>query len=269
MMIKVDGKVVVFEQFPNGETLFKNEFYLMDRVGSCIVEFKYENDSDLIKLMFVKKELDLNGISSSLKILYMPYSRMDRKQSVGTSFTLKYVSEFINSLEFNMVVIVEPHSDISEKLINNSVSWLVTKELLMEFLSEEIVPDYICFPDKGARSRYESEFEEFNLDIINCDKTRDFDTGKILDLKINSKIKQGSNIVICDDLSSYGGTFLWCAEKLKEKGAGDIYLIVGHAEESILEGKIPNSDLIKKVYTTNSIIDKKHETNKIKIRRVI
>ena len=72
-----------------------------------------------------------------------------------------------------------------------------------------------------------------------------------------------------DDLSSYGGTFMLTAEKLIDKGACEVYLVVAHAEEAILKGAIPDSPFIKKVYTTNSIIRKDLETDKIIIKEII
>ena len=48
-------------------------------------------------------------------------------------------------------------------------------------------------------------------------------------------------------------------EKLKEMGAGDIYLYITHCENTILDGDILNGDLIEKVYTTESIFTKEHE----------
>ena len=40
---------------------------------------------------------------------------------------------------------------------------------------------------------------------------------------------------------------------------GEIYLYVSHCENTILEGEIPNTDLIQKVYTTDSIFTGCHE----------
>ena len=49
------------------------------------------------------------------------------------------------------------------------------------------------------------------------------------------------------------------AKKLKEMGAKDIYLVVTHCEDTIFEGDILKTDLIKNVFTTDSILTKKHE----------
>jgi ribose-phosphate pyrophosphokinase len=257
-MIRANGKVIEFEKFPNGETRVKK----IESKEFNNITFKYEDDSDLIKLMFVRKML--NG-PCQLNILYMPYSRMDRKND-EFAFTLKDVCKFIKDLKFDLIEVIEPHSDVCARLLKASRNFITPSLLSLNL--DDIKPDYILFPDQGARERYESMFLYFGKPIIHANKVRDFKTGRIESLEIAGEIEQGANVVIVDDLCSYGGTFILAAEKLKELGAGDITLIVGHAEESILKGKIPDSDLIQKVFTTNTIIDKSLETDKIKIMDV-
>ena len=64
--------------------------------------------------------------------------------------------------------------------------------------------------------------------------------------------KEPFNVIIIDDLSSYGGTFVQASKKLKEIGANKVYLVVAHAEESVYKGEL--FDHIDKLYTTNSIL---------------
>ena len=52
-MIKINGNKVIFEQFPNKETLFKNNFKNL-KESIVVLDFKYEEDSDIVKLMLVK-----------------------------------------------------------------------------------------------------------------------------------------------------------------------------------------------------------------------
>ena len=61
-----------------------------------------------------------------------------------------------------------------------------------------------------------------------------------------------------DDICAYGGTMYHSAKKLKEMGAGDVYMYVTHCENSILEGDLINSGLVKKIFTTDSIFNKEH-----------
>lgn len=157
-MIKLNGKEIKFETFPNGETRMVDEGIALLDWGKQTISFKYENDSDLIKLMFVKKFVDSRRKSSSifeLIIYYMPYSRMDRSED-GSAFTLKYVADFINSLDFDKVTVVEPHSDVTLALLNNVESKFVNFKLLPKVMEEVkfLSIDYLFFPDAGAPKRY-------------------------------------------------------------------------------------------------------------------
>lgn len=269
-MIKLNGRVLNFKTFPNGETLI-DHLEILDvarKFEFNAVIFKYENDSDLIKLMFLKRYLeDYNINNVLLTIYYMPYSRMDRTEN-GSVFTLKYVSEFINNLNFYSVNIIEPHSDVTPALINKSSSYFVTFDIIkrvtnaVKFNKDN---DFLLFPDATAQKRY-GKVNGFKQLVGN--KKRNFATGKIDSLEISGADDlTDCKVIIWDDLSSYGGTFLWSAEKLKELGASEIYLVVGHAENSIYDGKIFDTDLINKVYTTNTIIEGR-ENKKIRIYKM-
>ena len=85
-------------------------------------------------------------------------------------------------------------------------------------------------------------------------------TGEIKGLNVVGEIpKESFDVLIVDDISSYGGTFYFSALKLKELGAKKIYLYITHCENSILEGKLLQEDLIEHIYTTNSLLSKQHE----------
>lgn len=266
-MIKVNNKLIEFKTFPNGETHLDAEQIMksMSFLGVLNdVLFKYESDTDLIHLMLVKRFLDeATDKKSTLNISYMPYSRMDRRMGTDV-FTLKYVCDFINSLNFSVVYVHESHSDVSLALLNNSVG-LEDGAHLFEVVSHEVdfdkEKDFVFYPDAGAQKRY-SKLGVKN-ELVGF-KKRNTETGRIDSLQVVGEIDPGSKVIILDDLSSYGGTFMMSAEKLKELGAGDIFLAVTHCEESIFKGKIPESDLIKKVFTTDSIINEsQHEKVKI------
>lgn len=255
-MILINNKEIIIKKFPNGESLINNKDIEIKEEN--IIKVRFENNEDITNLIFIKSYLDDLNLVSSLVIPYMPYSRMDRTEGV-TLFTLKYVCKIINSLNFRTVTIYEPHSDVCVALLDRvnviNMSANITESVIKELQSENL---YLVFPDAGAEKRYSKQvcYEK----ILTCSKKRDFETGRILALDINGEIpKAGFDAVIVDDLCSKGGTFMLSAQKLKEIGAKDIYLVATHCENSIFEGDILKTDIIKKVYTTNSILTKEHE----------
>lgn len=276
-MILLNGIEVEFKTFPNGETLMRTEGIEELDAGLNMVSFKYHHDGDLIKLMFLKKYLDNLDMHAHLVIYYMPYSRMDRSEN-GSAFTLKYVSEFINNLEFERVEIIEPHSDVTPALINRATTTMINYDLLPEVMKEvnfNEKEDYLFFPDAGAQKRY-SGLDNYNFNTLVGYKKRDFETGRITDFKLVGEYNGvGKRAIIIDDLSSYGGTFMLAGEHLKQAGFEEVYLLVAHAEDNIFKGKIfEEGSPITKVFTTDTILstplvwtNKQHE-NKITIFNV-
>jgi len=265
-MIKINGEELTFTTFPNGETLVNGievqalaYSFLEESKKVAIVTLKYENDTDLIRLMFVKKHLDYNEIPCDLEIAYMPYSRMDRVEG-DSVFTLKYVADFINSLNFKKVIIIEPHSDVTPALINNSEEFYPTINLFL-YVKGQINfnpnTDYVYFPDAGAEKRYSKKIGNYKQ-LVGF-KKRNFVTGQIEKLEVLGSMTGNPKVIMIDDLCSKGGTFILGANRLKEMGASEIYLVVGHCENTIFEGDLLNTEFVKKIYTTNSILKYSHD----------
>lgn len=249
-MILYNGREVTFGKYPNGEVnLHKIKIDPQDL--NHVVTLKYESDADLFHLLLVRDAL---SVPATLRILYTPYSRMDRESDVYT-FSLKSFAKFINAMDWERVVIYEPHSDVTPALldrvqvVNVTASEAMRAEIDAAFGGEAY---QVCFPDVGASKRYADDFRV--EDPLIGFKVRDFETGKILYLGLEGT-KRSDNVVIVDDLCSKGGTFVLTAEKLRAMGFKRVVLAVAHCEKTIYEGKVFSSDLIDKVITTDSILD--------------
>lgn len=264
-MIKVGGKELNISKFPDGTPKINldinsiNEDTYKD-INYVFVEWYYEDDNELFYLMLVKKHLE-RYFTNADYYLYMPYlpnARMDRVKSTDEVFTLKYFCDFINWLKFDLVFVLDAHSNVSVALLNNC-SNESPKEFIDTAINDINVDDLVLFfPDEGSQKRYSDMFDlpyAFGL------KKRDWKTGKILGLDVidNGIDLKDKTILIIDDICSRGGTFYHSAKALKELGVGKIYLYITHCENTILEGEVLTSGLIERVYTTDSIFTKEHE----------
>lgn len=256
-MIKLDGRVIEQNHFPDGTLLMKwsDSQYL-----ASTITWKYESDTELFALYSLKRHIDsvFPGWNDYLYIPYIPNSRQDRVKTKEDIFTLKYFAEIINSLNFKQVYVLDPHSPVSEALINNVN--VLSPRYYIDLALDDIDEDNLLmfYPDEGAMKRYTGMIEkEYAFGI----KKRDWATGQIQGLDVAGSIDKirDSKILIVDDICSKGGTFYHSAKKLKELGAKEIYLYVTHCENTILEGNLLSSGLVEKVYTTDSIFTKEHE----------
>jgi ribose-phosphate pyrophosphokinase len=178
---------------------------------------------------------------------YIPNARQDRVKSSEDVFTLKYFVEIINQLDFRSVEVLDPHSSVSEALIDNIIidkPDSIIKNVIDKISEIEGEIPSMFYPDEGAGKRYSGMI---TLPYAFGIKKRDWKTGDILGLDVAGDIDniQGKNILIVDDICSRGGTFYFAAKKLKELGANNIYLYISHCENTIFEGEILKSDLIK------------------------
>lgn len=259
-MIKLNGKPVEINKFPDGTLLLKEEYNRHPAPES--IEWRFESNEELTALAFLTYHLRDKGAEHiELKMWYIPNARQDRGKKPEDVFTLKYFARLINALKFDRVYVLDPHSSVSEALFDNLV--ICTPEFLIGDVYDKISAlvgneDTVMFyPDEGAMKRYSGMVSKPYAFGI---KERDWSSGQIKGLSVfGADVVKGKNVLIVDDISSRGGTFYHSAKKLKELGAAKVFLYVTHCENTILEGEVLTSGLIEKVYTTDSLFTQTHE----------
>lgn len=267
-MIKINNIIIEPHIFASGETQINLPEEMIFNKNTTIQWF-YRGDNSILELLqtlsiFNSYEFKLNNNINHLSLIinYMPYARMDRTQSDKQAFSLKLISDMINSLttEFDEIKVLEPHSNKTLELLNKSTQYHIFNEKTLVELGFDLEIDILAFPDKGAKERYAGRFPNVKT-IIQGEKVRDFNTGQIKALETkfvrrfnNSK---NSNIWVLDDICSYGNTFIKLKENLpKEVQFKDVFLVVTHLENAMLKGEVLNH--FNKIYTTNSIFTEKN-----------
>ena len=262
-MILGNGQALTFTQFPDNTSSFR--FDVNKSVEDLEweryeIEWRYDNDAECILLWYLVNHIRSVAGSDATIYLYMPYipnARMDRVKNEDEVFTLKWFSNFINELNFERVVVLDPHSNVATALIDNVL--VVQPDELIQKAIDAIGEDdlLLCYPDEGAAKRYS---ELLDAEYIFGIKHRNWRTGKIERLELTTPEKvTGRTVLIVDDICSRGGTFTHTATVLKEAGAKAIYLYVTHCEDTILKGSVLTDGMIQHVFTTNSIYRGRHE----------
>ena len=270
-MIKISGEIVEINKFPDGTPRInldvaniKEDEY--DGNSCILIDWFYENNDEMFYLMLVKKHLErhLTNVDYYFFMPYIPNARMDRVKNDDEVFTLKYFCDFINSLNFSRVYVLDAHSDVSTALINNCENDTprdYIKDAIRQ-ISDDIV---LYFPDAGAAKRYSDLFP----DIVYCygEKKRDWKTGKILglDIRDNGIDLTGKTVLMIDDIIAYGGSLFYSANALKEAGVDKIYAYATHTENSILDRdkgtliKSLENNTVERLFTTNSLFNGSHD----------
>lgn len=252
-MIKLNNIPVSINHFPDQTLLLKDI-----ELGSNIY-WKFENNEELVVLQFLVYHLRDMGIEDlTLEMPYIPNARQDRVKTNSDVFTLKHFSEIINHLHFKKVKVLDAHSPVSLKLIHNceemDVAYFMNEAIKQSGIDKK--RDIVFFPDEGAKDRYAGLID---FPHVFGKKTRRWEDGQIEALEIVGDVPAESfNVLIIDDICSYGGTIKRAAEKLKVQGAKDIFVYISHCENSITKGDLLKEDMLTRVYTTNSLITEQH-----------
>jgi ribose-phosphate pyrophosphokinase len=270
-MIKITTESgISFELKP---TIFPDGTSQVWKLPEWIFEFKelditwnFENEREVLDLLSLRELLSEQDWS--LHIPYLPYARQDKEITNNSTFNLFMFAKLINSLDCNEVTVVDVHNPQTTALaINNFKNIEVTA--LHQLIIAETKPDYLVFPDLGAKERYHIG-ELSKLPRLIGYKERDQLTGNItghtlsyrdphMDMTIQyanmaTIAKPGQRFLIIDDLCDGGATFISVASKIRSQVPGviiDLYVTHGvfsKGREHLLTNGINN------IYTTNSLL---------------
>jgi len=206
--------------------------------GDLMVRVNIEDvNRDLIRIGLVKDALGrLPEIGKvRLALPYMPQARADKKFGVGMPLPLKIFADILNSFKFDSVVVEDPHSDVTSALINN-VKVLSQYEVFIGHHLSDIADDFmrtdyvLVSPDIGASKKVFDVAKALDKDtFVQALKIRDVLTGNIVKCEVQCEDLKGRNVLIIDDISDGGASFLHLARLLKEKhNAGLVMLYVTH-----------------------------------------
>lgn len=257
-MIKINCRPIELKHYPDGTLLLSptmTDYAVADK-DTVLLSWYFENNEEMTGILFLTKHYQSLGHEVSLYMPYIPNARMDRVKDSDDCFSLKWFADFINSLHFKHVAVLDPHSTVSEALFDNLIIYspeyyvreaiFDIENLVYEYPNNELV---IFYPDEGAMKRYSGMLKmPFAFGI----KQRDWKTGKIQNYDIVGDVS-GKNVLIVDDICSKGGTFCHAAELLRRNGANRLFLYVTHCEKNIFQGNLFHDTNIEKLYTTNSI----------------
>lgn len=262
--------------FPdNSEMLLDFDFGKAQICGKNIITWIYESDEECMTLYYIVNHIREKYLNPQiyLSLGYIPNARMDRVKKDSEVFTLKWFAKFINSLNFDAVWVFDPHSNVSEALIDR-IRIFNIKPVIMDVTKrvwKYTYPNFsgliYYFPDDGAMKRYK-DLLPANSKIIYGKKIRDWETGRIQGLEIindNNHEIRGSIVIMVDDIISYGGTLAYSADKLRELGASNIFAYASHTENSIDDEakgtllKRLKDGTVSRIYTTDSLYQGKND----------
>ncbi len=189
------------------------------------IRWEFSHEGEVMHLAQLKNLLDFYGVERTyLHIDYLPYGRQDKWIDNNSTFALCVFAPILNSLYFEEVVILDPHSLLALKVVNKSKA-IYPHEPLRN-AAQATRTTMLCYPDDGALSKYVNIYNA-PLPYIHGKKVRDQATGYISEYHLIGECA-GERVLIVDDICDGGKTFEFLARDLLKGGAEEVNLFVTH-----------------------------------------
>lgn len=245
-------------KFPGGEVHFR----LLDTLTEpteVAISIRLNSSDDLMLLAMAADTLDRSGYVSNLSVFipYFPGARQDRiKSPVSEPLSVKVYADFINEMNFDLVTILDPHSDVTPAIIDrvdtlSNVEYAYTA--VKQIAGDLAIGGLLISPDAGSQKKIYDLAVSLQMDVVKASKFRNTFDGKLSGFEVHTDDLCGEPCYVIDDICDGGGTFIGLAKELKKKNAGPLYLIVTHGILS--KGMEALEEYYDKVYITDSIFN--------------
>lgn len=212
------------------------------------IVWDFSHEGEFMHLAQLKALLDAKGFRCALRIKYLPYARQDKSITNDSTFALTPFAYLLNSLNFEEIIIMDPHSVDAIKMIYNSRAVFPVEHV------QKVITltgsNALCFPDRGAREKYAPIYSEISPPWVYGEKVRDQASGRITSYEVKTgKFHHANhNVLIVDDICDGGATFVLLAKELLATGALEVNLFVTHG--LFTKGLKPLFDAgIKRIFT--------------------
>lgn len=247
--------------FPAGEAHIKREERRqLEDIEIAIIQPDYTSmDSDLVHLLMWSDYLlnteTMSGerIKRVVILPYIPGARADRDNPLG----VQVYASIIGLTYPDQLVVFDPHSSAALEELQTVCGELTVLEPADLFSGLSFgfygpVWDGVVAPDKGAQDRAAGVADELSVPLYTCEKSRDFETGKLNGFTAPDNLPMKGNLLIVDDICDGGGTFVGQAAAIKRTAPEvNLDLYVSHG---VFSGQAAHrlSAAFETIITTNS-----------------
>ena len=226
-MILVNGIHVMPSIFPDGTSQMWHLPEALIKARTCAVTWYFEAEREIIDLLSLKALLPCRWV---LHIPYFPYARQDKEVNNDSTFNRSIILRLIRTLEPTVLTTIDIHSPIDD--IHSPVDRYNSSYLDIDFVNkiinvevsdfhqwviDQFQPNYLVFPDKGAKDRY-PYLDSHKCIVFEFEKARNQSTGQLMSHQLTRDVflPQGKYLMV-DDLCDGGATFISIAQQIKDK----------------------------------------------------
>lgn len=185
-------------------------------------------------------------------IPYFGYARADRKASPRVPITAKLASNLITEAGADRIMTVDLHAGQIQGFFDIPVDHLRARKVFLDYFAgfkrEDLV---VISPDVGGVERARKFAARMDAGLVIIDKRRPKANEAVVYNVIGDV--EGKTAIIFDDIVDTAGTLATVAQKIKERGAKEIYAACTHGLLSRNAIDKINKSEIKKLIISDSL----------------
>ena len=160
-------------------------------------------------------------------IPYFGYSRQDRKTQSREPISGRLVANLLEAAGVHRVITFDLHAGQAQGFFNIPTDNLEALPIFAEYLlGKELKDVAVVSPDVGGSVRARRLAEVLDASLVMIDKRRPAH-GEAEIVHVIGDVK-GKTAIIVDDIIDSAGTIVKAADKVRELGATDVYVVATH-----------------------------------------
>ena len=209
-----------------------------------------ENLMELLITIDAFKRASAGKITAVLP--YFGYARADRKASPRVPITAKLVSNLIAKAGADRVMTLDLHAGQIQGFFDIPVDHLRARKVFLDYFSGFDRSNLVVIsPDVGGVERARKFAARMDAGLVIIDKRRPKPNEAVVYNVIGDV--EGKTAIIFDDIVDTAGTLTTVAQKIKERGAKEVYAVCTHGLLSRNAMERINNSSIKKLVITDSL----------------
>jgi ribose-phosphate pyrophosphokinase len=242
---------VTLKRFSDGELSVAYEESIRGTDLFLIQSTNPPADNLLELLMMIDAAKRASAKYVTVVIPYFGYARQDRKDKPRVSIAAKLVANLISAAGADRIVTCDLHAGQIQGFFDIPLDHLHGISIFVPYIKKLNLEPLFAAPDVGGVSRARAFAEQFNADMVICDKHRKR-ANEIASMQVIGEV-EGRDVILVDDLIDTGGTLCKAAALLREKGATSVRAVCTHG---LLSGKaVENIDksMLEELIITDTI----------------
>ena len=225
-----------------------------------IIQSTFQPSDNLLELlMLIDACKRASAKYVSVVMPYYGYARQDRKDRPRVSIASKLVADLLTVAGASRVMTMDVHADQIQGFFNIPLDHLFGSSIFTPYINS-LKLDNMCIAaaDVGSTKRARYYAQQFNCDMVICDKYRKVHN-QVAEMVLIGDVKD-KNVILVDDIIDTGGTLCKAADLIKSKGALSVRAMCTHP---VLSGKayenITNSALNQLTVSDSIPLKQPHE----------